>query len=461
MNTGQSLRFRIADWLPAGVLGLALVLGGGGSPAPLPELALQIAVAALALAWWWLQPRPVFTGIARPALVIGGVLLVLPLVQLVPLSPLLWQALPGRGNARDALDLVGSAQDWRPLSLSPQRTLAALLAVIPAVIMLVMASTADRHGRARLIATIAVGALATMVLGAAQISGGPDSALRLYGAGTTFLEGFQANHNSTADVLLLGLIAATAWIRESALGKGRLPNRRGVVLCLGLAVTLLLGLGVVLTASRMGIALLPVAAFANVLLLRPWLVWSGRTLAAGLAIAAVTGLVGVLALSRDDMLGRVGARFAITGEQRPDLWADSLSAARDYFPAGVGMGNFVPALLAGERLEVVQAAVPNRAHNDYLELLVEAGLAGIAALSIVAAALGRTLWQARRNLPTGSRALAVVGGMSLLVLALHSLVDYPLRSMSIALAAAACAGIVMPLRVARVRQDQSASLEDT
>lgn len=460
MSTTETLRGVIAGWIPASILALALVIGGGGSPAPLPELVLQIAVAALALVWWWTVPRP--RALAAPqALIIAAVLLLLPLVQLIPLPPALWQALPGRDAARDALDLTGHAHDWRPLALSPQRTLAALLAVVPAAIMLLMASVADRRGRLRLVATMALGAAATMVLGAAQVSGGTEGPLRFYGGGSTFLEGFQANHNSTADVLQIGMIAAVAWLRERALRRGTRGGHRAAVLGLAGAVTAVLGLGVVLTASRMGMALLPVALIANALLLRPWLTGSPRTLGAGLAIIAAAGLIAALALSRDDMLGRIGDRFGITAEQRPDLWADSLYAAKSYFPVGVGMGNFVPALLANERLEVIEAAVPNRAHNDYLELLVEAGVAGVAALSIAAAALARALWQARRSPPAGSSAYAVAGGMALLVLALHSLVDYPLRSMSIALAAAACAGIAMPLRVARVRQDQSVRLEDT
>jgi O-antigen ligase len=124
------------------------------------------------------------------------------------------------------------------------------------------------------------------------------------------------------------------------------------------------------------------------------------------------------------------------------------------------MGNFVPALLAGERLEVVQATVPNRAHNDYLELLVEAGVPGLAALAAAAAVLALALWRARRDPPAGSAALALFGAAGLLILAIHSLVDYPLRSMSIAMAAAVCAGIILPPRVANARQGQSDRLRD-
>lgn len=446
------------DWITASSLTLALVLGGGGSPAPLAEAVLQVAAAAMALAWflmWRRQPAP----LSRPALAIAAILVGLPVLQLIPLPPFAWQALPGRSAAAQALDLVGRSGDWRSLSLDPARTLAALLAVLPPALMVVMTAALGQAGRVRLVAVLALGALATLVVGAAQVSQGADSPLRLYGSGSTFLEGFQANHNSTADVLLLGLVAAFALIRESALGQGGIPNRRSTVLVLALTVAVVAGLGVAFTASRMGTALLPVAGLAGIILMRPWLPHSRRTVLAGLAVLVVAGTIGGLILARSEAIGRVTDRYTLSGELRPELWKDSAFAARTYFPVGVGVGNFVPALLAGERLEVVRQTVPNRAHNDYLELLVEAGIPGLAALAAIAAILLRAAVSVRREAAPAARLTAAVGAFGLLILALHSLVDYPLRSMSIAMAAAACAGLILSSRVATAARSHSGRVE--
>lgn len=447
-----------AAWLAAGTLSLGLVLGGGGSPAPLAEAALQVATAVLVFAWFaaYGGARP---AIPRAALAIAALLILLPLVQLVPLPPFVWQVLPGRALEAEALGLVGRSNEWRALSLDAPRTLAALLAVLPAAAMLVMTSTLDLAGRRRVVAVLALAALATMVLGAAQVSQGADSPLRFYGPGAAFLEGFQANHNSTADVLLIGLVAGIAAVRTSALARGGLPNRRAAVLSLAAIVTLVLGLGVFLTASRMGAALLPAALIAAVLLLRPWLPLNRRTLAGAVAVLVSAAALGGVLLARSDAVGRVADRYTLSGELRPNLWRDSLYAARSHFPAGVGMGNFVPALLAGERLEVVRPSVPNRAHNDYLELLVEAGLLGLAALGAIGAILAREGVRALRQRNAEARAAAIVGTAALTILALHSLVDYPLRSMSIAMAAAACAGLILSSRVATADRHESGRVE--
>ena len=107
------------------------------------------------------------------------------------------------------------------------------------------------------------------------------------------------------------------------------------------------------------------------------------------------------------------------------------------------MGDFGSAILAGERLEVVRETLPNRAHNDFLELAVEAGVFGLAVLGVVAAILGLAARQALRRAATGSAALAIFAIAALGLLALHSLVDYPLRSMAMACLGAACAGLLL------------------
>ena len=119
----------------------ALLLGGGGSPAPLPELLVELAVAGLAAAWLWQRPAH-NAPIPRSALVLASLCLILPLLQLVPLPPILWQALPGREAERAALALIGEDTAWRSWSITPARTLAALLAAMPPVVILLMTASA-------------------------------------------------------------------------------------------------------------------------------------------------------------------------------------------------------------------------------------------------------------------------------------------------------------------------------
>lgn len=458
MTSTAPLQARPNGWLAALALAAAIVLGGGGSPAPLAEAALQVVIGAIALAWFLSLDRPFTQAVPRRARVVAVLLVIIPALQLVPLPPALWQALPGRALAAEALGLVGRADSWRSWSLAPDRTLASLLATLPAAAMVLMAAALDQTGRLRLLLVAAGGALLTLLVGAAQLSGGPGSPFRFYESGSYFLDGFQANHNSTADVLLIGLVAACAAVRELA-RSGRLPDRRGVVLGLAGGLALVLALGVVLTSSRAGIALLPVALGAALLLLRPWLPFTARTMAAGSAVMAALSFAAVLAIPHNDALARVVARFGIAPDIRPELWRDSLFTARQLFPFGAGMGDFVPAMLANERLTAVRELVPNRAHNEVLELAVEAGIFGLAAWAAIAAIVVTAVLGALRRPQGGASGLAIAGGSGLLILALHSQVDYPFRSMALAVLAAACTGMLLQ-RGGAVRPGPSDSLEE-
>lgn len=436
-------------WPCVAALAVALVAGGGGSPSPTPEIAVQIAVAALAL--WWFGAQRENDRIPRRALVVAALMLVVPVLQLVPLPPVLWQNMPGREAAVEALGLIGRADTWRPVSLAPARTLAALLATVPAALVVLMVAASGNRARLRVLMTIAAGGVVTVIVGAVQLTQGPSGFLRFYGAGSTTLDGFQANHNSTADVLLIAIVAAAAVCR-CRLNSGA---RQSLALGITGAIIAVLSLGVVLTASRAGIVLLPLSLAAATTPLWPALaplLRASRVLTIGLA---AIGGIAVLGLLRLSVFDRILARFEVLRDMRPELWQDSLFAAQSYYPFGVGMGNFVPALLASERLEVVRETMPNRAHNELLELAVEAGLFGLATWAAIAALLVAAVFTRPKDPPSNERAMAFAGAACLAILVLHSLVDYPFRSMSLAIAGAACAGLILPRREAGIRTVRS------
>ena len=91
----------------------------------------------------------------------------------------------------------------------------------------------------------------------------------------------------------------------------------------------------------------------------------------------------------------------------------------------------------------------NHAHNDLLEVAIETGLPGIAAMLLFAAwwlERARAILARRRTSPYPLAALMVVG-----VIAVHSAVDYPLRTAAVASLFALCCVIVQrnPAKEAR------------
>ena len=415
------------------------MLGGGGSPAPLPEILLEWCALVIIVAVAWLDrdqaPWP------RMALTFAAGLLLLPALQLVPLPPALWRNLPGREMEAAALALIGAEGRWMPWSVSPPRTLAALHALTVPAIAVVLAARASPNGRRLALAAVLSMALVSIAVGAAQLAGGPHSPLRFYAPShVENLTGFQANRNAQADVLLIALLALAALL--AALPASVRRRRAG----LAASSALVLATGVLLTASRTGIALLAL----GLMTLFVWqggkvLAHAGRLRAVAVGAAVLVG-VAVLAwaMTENLALGRIAARFANGDETRPELWQDTLHAIGHYWPAGSGIGTFVPVFFAAERLEFVDPSIPNRAHNDFLELALEAGLPG---LMLLAALGGVLVWRIvvtlRRSETSERRAQTGFAAGTLALLAAHSLVDYPLRSMALATLAGVASGMIL------------------
>lgn len=427
--------------LPA-FIAIALLLGGGGSPAPLPELLVEwAALAALAIALW--ARRPGDLPVPRGAVVFAATLLLLPALQLIPLPPAIWTVLPGREPVVAALALIGKGDAWMPWSVSPSRTLAALLALIPPVGALLLTALAGPRARASALVAVFAMAVAATLFGAAQLAAGSGTALRPYGVEHSgYLTGFQANRNAAADMLLIGLLALGALFALSAARRGggwRLPF---------VAAALMLACAVLLTGSRAGIALLGIVALGGGLTLLRSRRGRGRLSPSRIALvgaagAAVLGAIG-WAIAASTIGARIAARFSAGGEPRPDLWTDTLFAAGQHWPWGSGLGTFVPVFVAAERLEVVDPGYPNRAHNDFLELALEAGLPGVL---LMAALAGWVVWRLivrwRGAATLQDRVELAFAGSVLALLAAHSVVDYPLRSMSLAVLAGLAVGLIL------------------
>ena len=416
-------------------LAAAVVLGGGGTPNPATEILLQLAFVVAALAWLWVPgvaPRPQ----SRVFWLVCALVLVLPVAQLVPLPSSVWGGLAGQQDRAAALALVGRGHAWQPLSHSPSRTLAALLATIPALFAFFAAAALDLQGRRWLVGAIAALAVATALLGAVQVSmGGPF----LYAENHRTLTGFQANRNATADLLLIGMAAGAAF--ACPMLAARAQRTTAAVLA---GFVALLFFATLLTASRMGIALLPLALLGVCAILWPALAALGRwrwvpLLAALLALPVVA----MVALRGENTaLGTVADRFLFADGGRVELWRDAWFAIQQNWPFGVGIGGAQPALVAAERLEVLNPTVPNRVHNDFLELALEGGLPALVLLAAIAGILVYLAWRSWRDRPD-ERHFSMFAVIALFVVAAHSFVDYPLRSMALACLVGTGAGLLI------------------
>ena len=423
----------------------AMIAGGGGTPAPLAEMIAQLIALAGMAGFLLLQSSD---GVSRdPSLTHDRLLFVLlalwvalPLAQLIPLPSSTWQALPAREPLVAALQSVDAASGWWPVSLTPYRTIAAFLALVPMVVIIVIAIALPLNQRAMLLWVIVAVAAVSALLGIIQVSsGGPWLYPRRQG---DFAVGLVANRNAHADFILIALLALTTLAHINA-DRLRAPLSRMLVGALALYFVL----SVVLTGSRTGMVLLSVPLLHAI-----WL-FHGSTIGKNtwrmLLVVPLTGALSVAGLFMTDggNLQRSLDRFGQTSDGRlTDIWPDALYAAQQSWPIGTGMGSFVPVFESVEQLEVVDETHPNRAHSDYLEIIIEAGAVGIA---LVLATLAAFAWRCRTIMVHQSGLQKVLASFAFgagLILATHSLVDYPLRTITLSAAmAVAVAMLFRPL----------------
>jgi len=431
-----------APWQPAAaLLGVCLVFGGASQANALPLALTELAAIALLLfqAQRWRTAAP--PTYVRGGLVFIGMAAAVVALQLVPLPPALWASLPGRAPLAADLRLAGAGDVWRPFSLAPEATWRCLLALLPPAAMFAATVALDDHGRRRLAGLILAVALASVILAAVQLAGGPLSPLRFYRiTNADSGVGFFANRNHLADLLVVSMPLAAALAVDWGL-EGRRGSMLRVAASLGVYLLLMVGVGVSL--SRAGMLLLAPAVLASLAIA---LVARGpyrqRPAALMLVGASVVGLFIVGAFS----LASVAQRFHEVGAADIRFQAAPVIAhtARLYAPAGAGIGAFEPVYRAAEPMALLMPNYLNHAHDDYLELWLEAGVVGVAAVAVFA------LWWARASLAAwlaiwrrkATTLLPAGASASIGLMLLHSAVDYPLRTVALSTVLAFCCGVI-------------------
>lgn len=430
------------DRLAAVILGLFLIgcaITGGSARADAVQLLFLRPFTVVCLVALLLLPVERRWSEVRVPLVLLGLWAAVILIQLVPLPPMLWQELGARDLAAETLRLVGGRGHWEPLSLTPDRTWnSALALLVPATVLVGYAGLSDRY-RSRLLPFVLGLAGVSILLGAAQMAGGPMSGLYYYEFMNRGLpNGFLANRNHTAALLASLLPLLRVWTLPRS-GGGRDPmHRRRQWIALGMAA--LIVITIVITGSRAGLGLLFVGMAAAYLVRPPSSRELGGRRWAVIAIPAVGLLVAVGLLLVAILSGRALSIDRLQGvdiletEMRVAAAPTVLELIGDSMPMGTGYGSFVTMFNSREPDTLLKPTYFNNAHNDLLEVALTGG---VPALIVVVLFL---LWWARSTyysfIPSkGSsyrRRIARASGFTILILLLASLTDYPLRTPAIA-----------------------------
>ena len=368
-------------------------------------------------------------------------------VQLVPLPYEAWAQLPGRQFAADILQTARAATGARPLTMDAERTVSSGLSLLPAAAMLLAAVKLSDRDRLILGFCVIGAAALSFLLGAAQaISGTGAAALTLFNTSNVGQPiGLFANSNHQAILLLVGFVFAGLLMPRLKGPQGRWRYTPIPYLALGAAFLI----AIVLNNSRTVMLLIPVAVLAVAVRHRT----SNRAIGPIIGLAAVAIGLAVLASFSQSFFDGI-ASFANLDDARYGIWPDVVYAIEQFGWAGAGIGTFEPVFKTVETLGLLGPHFINHAHNDYLEFVLEAGALGVLLIGFYLAIFALACWNVLRA-PRGTpHALAYAGLVSIILLMIHSLVDYPLRTPLLSTLFALCWAMVLACPK-RTVQDQS------
>jgi len=424
---------------------LCLLLGGSAqgiwANMVLQLLGLIIIVWAALVA----DKEPLVTP-ARQLLIIAILAILVVALQLLPLPASVWPRLGGREAIAADYRLLGLAVPSLPLSLTPYKSLNSLFGLIPPLAIFCAIVRLKAYRGSFMAAALLAGVIAGVMLGALQVaSADPDSSpwYLFEEVNVGVAVGFFANANHMATLLVISLPFLAALV---AAARGNAQRYSAfVALAAGAGLVVVVGLALNGSLAGYGLALPVLAASALIVIparsqLRRWLF----ILATVLLVAAVAGLASTSVGSR-----KFDAQAATSVQSRQDILATTFTAIKNHFPWGSGLGSFRDVYAGYEDPRQVTTTFVIHAHDDYAELILETGLAGLVVLVLFLIWWGaavRRVWQTAEFGPF-ARAASIASAAMLV----HSIVDFPLRTAAISACFGMCLAFLADRRAPQAR----------
>lgn len=412
--------------LLAVLLGFLWLAGGASRADVMGQVVVRSVAWAVLIAFVILGPRPRLREVKGPAFFVFAAT-ALAAIQLVPLPPALWTELPGRDLLTRAATVLGEEQPWRPISISPGATLNALSSLIVAIVTLLLSAALTRAAHWRTASILLALVVAASLLGLVQFSGARFDHPLINDVARS-VSGSFANRNHFALFAAIGCILAPAWaFPEEGRAKWKPLSALGLLVLFALII--------LATGSRSGMVVGIVGIGLGLMNVRSQLQSKLRRLPRGWALALIVSAAGALivAVILSVTLDRaVSVERASVLEAGEDLRVRALPVIIEmtklYFPVGSGLGAFDPVYRIHEPSALLGTAYLNHAHNDWLEVVLDAGLLGLLLLIAV------VVWWLRRSARvwtirnTRDGMLPRTGSGILLLVMLASVTDYPVRT---------------------------------
>lgn len=415
---------------------LLVFLTGGSSRGDVLSLALLLPATVIicGIGCYTLQRNqvhgnfPLFLALSAAFFVVG--------LHLVPLPPEIWHGLGGRSDIVAIDKIAGLDGNWRALTVTPANGWDSFLRLFVPFTILVLGVQLDRKNIYRLLWIVLALTLVSGGFGIMQAVGSNDSPAYLYRiSDRENAVGLFANRNHAA-VLLACVFPMLAAIASVDVADSRARKQLQIF---GGSVALILIPLILITGSRSGLVVSAIGLLGAAFLYKNpvqsrdsgsrsfrIVVRSGR-LWAGIAIFCVASATYVFA--RAKAVERIFGDAHNT-DARTDFWSASVDLVKNYNPWGSGAGSFPSVYQIVEPKALLDPTYLNRAHNDWLEAAVTYGLPGTLFLTGAGLLYLKRAFQILRAKDHIRRAViyARMAGVSIAILAVASISDYPVRT---------------------------------
>jgi len=397
------LNQRLPEWnkyLLGSVLLLSLLIGGGTAGGLISDVAIEItAIVSLAIV------LTQGSGPRSPLLVRWLLILIVTLmvVQLVPLPFALLQHV--RPPLLQGLPWLADETSFRFISIGLGRSLEVLLFVLAVAAFFLGVLRLRVEQVYALLPFFFMGVICNGLAGAIQFSLSDDVAINGL-LPFTINAGLFANRNHFSALLFVSIPLIVYY----GLFRGRLLSG-----ALGLIAVLVLLLA---SGSRAGILIGMAITVISIVFL------SSRSRASAFGILAI--FIG-LSIYTMGAWTKLDAREVDPAFGRAEFARTTIDGIKDNWVTGIGFGNFQKAYQIYEKEGMIFKQYVNHAHNDYLEIVFEGGVVAAFLIAFYLLLLVSAFARNRRE------PLQRAAFLSVFFLLVHSLVDYPLRTMALAM----------------------------
>lgn len=305
--------------------------------------------------------------------------------------------------------------NWSYWSISPSRSMEAVLFAVSILGFALFVAQMSELQQQHLMRYITLGFVINLLIGVVQLSFGA----RVTITGVLPFEitsAMFANENHFASLIYM-MIPLFAW---RFLAKTRQPGIYIVITAM--IVFFQFGIG-----SRAGMVISSGLAVLSFI----WASFEGTIfrLRYQILILLIIAILGLIFL--------IDPETILNGDYREIIFPTTWKAILDHWLTGTGLGGFLLVYPMYEVQEDVIRVYANQAHSDYLQLLLELGFIFIPVFMLFLIQIIRNMFRST---------LARMASVSLFAVLAHSIIDYPMRTMAIAIVFATLSAVVLSER---------------